>query len=614
MDRRDFLKGAPAALALVSSRLAGSPPPATNAGRDKIEPFDYQGVKLGESRWRRQCQHAREYYLGVSDDDILKGYRVAAGLPAPGTTLGGWCERNSSTVLGQWLSGMARLYKATGDAALRDKAVRLMSGFAATVRPDGNCGMPHYPFDKLVCGLVDLQLYAGHQDAVALLEKTTDFAIKNFNRDNLPAAPSRYYQGRPSEWYTLAENLYRAYQLTGNPRFKTFAETWLYHPYWSKFAATSAPPDAHGVHAYSHVNTFSSCAMAYAVEGDDSYLRILKNAYDYLQNFQCYATGGFGPTETFMAPDGSLGKALDTRSDTCETVCGSWAVFKMSRYLMQFTGEARYGDWIERMFYNGIGASLEISGRGRNFYYADYRVGGGMKVYNWETYTCCSGTYIQNMADYHNIIYYKDASSLYVNLYVPSEVTWSRPEGDVRLVQQTDYPESETTVLTLELKRGMDFPLRFRVPEWARDASVQVNGAAVSIECKPGAWASISRTWNSGDKVEIRIPLTMRMLPVDRFHPNRVAVARGPVVLVLEAAYHDPAFHLPDQDADLSRWLVADNAPTPHGAIRPGDIAFRVQVPGGRPVREKFLPFYAVGEVFPYRMYFDTKSLPYGLW
>jgi DUF1680 family protein len=122
------------------------------------------------------------------------------------------------------------------------------------------------------------------------------------------------------------------------------------------------------VHAYSHVNTFSSAAMACDVLGDASYLEILKNGYDYLQHTQVYATGGYGPNERFMAPDGSLGRALETRSDTAEIVCGSWAGFKMARYLMRFTGDARYGDWIERLFYNGVGAALPLMGRGRNFY------------------------------------------------------------------------------------------------------------------------------------------------------------------------------------------------------------------------------------------------------
>ena len=146
-----------------------------------------------------------------------------------------------------------------------------------------------------------------------------------------------------------------------------------------------------------------------------------------------------------MAPDGSLGRALDTRSDTAEIVCGSWAGFKMSRYLMQLTGEARYGDWIERLFYNGVGAALPLTGRGRNFYYGDYRVGGGMKVYNWDTFTCCSGTYIQNMADYHNLpITAIRRASTSIFTCRPT----SRGSGRAAAVvveQETLYPEADTT-------------------------------------------------------------------------------------------------------------------------------------------------------------------------
>ena len=87
--------------------------------------------------------------------------------------------------------------------------------------------------------------------------------------------------------------------------------------------------------------------MAYAVTGEERYLRICINAYDFLRRTQCYATGGFGPDERLMPPDGSLGRSLDLYAGHAEIPCGSWAAFKLSRYLMSFTGEARFGDWIE---------------------------------------------------------------------------------------------------------------------------------------------------------------------------------------------------------------------------------------------------------------------------
>src|SRR5262245_51006423 len=161
MHRRDFLKAAPLAAYALTLTARGEPLPASARPQGiKVQLFDYSGVRLSPSRWQKQFQAAHEFWLGVPEDDILHGFRAAAGLPAPGKPLGGWCERNSSTVFGQWLSGMARMYRATGDTAIRDKAVRLLNEWSKTVKADGDCGMRHYPFDKLVGGLVDLKLYA----------------------------------------------------------------------------------------------------------------------------------------------------------------------------------------------------------------------------------------------------------------------------------------------------------------------------------------------------------------------------------------------------------------------------------------------------------------------
>jgi hypothetical protein len=633
LPRRDFLKAVPAAAIALTSVVKGGtafaqPAPARSGGAVRLETFDYEGVTLGPSRWRQQVVDARAFYFNISDDDILHGYRKAASLPAPGKPLGGWCGVDSNIVFGQWLSGMSRLSHGAGDTALHDKALHLFSEWAKTVKPSGDTGMDHYAFDKLVCGLVDLQRYAGHRAAGAMLARVTAYAAKTFARAAAPLADitdNKAYYGRPQEWYTLAENLLRAYQLTGDASFRTFAGEWFYPAYWNKFAASAAPADAHGVHAYSHVNTFSSVAMAYEVSGDPAYLTIIKNAYDYLQQFQCYATGGYGPNERFMKTDGSLGKALDTRSDTFEAVCGSWGGFKLATYLMRFTGEARYGDWIERLFYNGVGAALHVTNGVRNFYYADYRVGGGMKVYNWDNCTCCSGTYLQNMAEYRNLIYFKDAAGLYVNLYVPSEVHWAGPAGDVRVTQETRYPDADTTTFTIRAASAVACAMHFRVPSWTSNVTAKVNGAPVAIDARSGAWATVQRTWQEGDTVELRIPLTLRMEAVDAQHPDRVAVMRGPVVLVLEGAYHDPNFRLPMKDEDLNTWLVPETGnPLASGiwstgqAPPPADLApptiFRVVPPDKSAVRLRFRPFYEPGEGYPYFMYFDRTTLPWRLW
>ena len=174
----------------------------------------------------------------------------------------------------------------------------------------------------------------------------------------------------------------------------------------------------------------------------------------------------------------------------------------------------------------------------------------------------------------------------------------------MKVTQETGYPKTETSTLTLDMKQAQRFGLKFRVPGWSRDMSVKVNGAAANVACKPGEWAVIERTWNPDDRVEVRIPLTLRMVPVHKWHPNRVAIVRGPVVLVLDFNYHDPNFELPSTDEALNKWLVPDGSP----------VVFRVERPDGHPVRLRFRPFYDQPIYFPYLLYFDLKSWPYALW
>jgi DUF1680 family protein len=568
----------------------------TPKGRIVLRPFDYQGVILGPSRWQRQVQSARDYYLGVSDDDILHGFRRAAGLNAPGQPLGGWANRDSSVVFGQWLQAMARTSQANNDAEMRSKAVRLVDEWAKTIGADRNPRMQHYPWEKLVGGLSDMHQFAGHNGAPAMMEKVVDWAIPHLDRTRTPAAntPWEMHSGRPLEWYTLSENLYRAYQLTGLAKYKEFGDVWRYDAYWNKFAETSAPANAHGVHAYSHCNTFSGAAMAYLIEGDPRLLQILKNFYDFLQDSQCYATGGYGPAERYVIADGALGESLAIRLDSFEAPCCSWAAFKLARYLMTFTGEARYGDWIERLLYNAVGAALPIVEKGRHFYYANYQLGAGMKIYSRNNYTCCSGTYFQDIAEYQNLIYFRDDRTLHVNLYLPSSVTWETGGRTIKLTQETAYPEAETVAMRLEMTQPVNFTLRLRVPGWSSGVSFKVNGNAVNVAARPGDWASIRRDWQGGDRIDMTIPLRFRRAPIDRQHPNRVAVVRGPVVYAQQVV-HKHLVSLPKNDEALNNWMVATDDPA----------IFRYADQEQSSQRDDFMPFYRFTEMATYRMYFD---------
>jgi DUF1680 family protein len=181
-----------------------------------------------------------------------------------------------------------------------------------------------------------------------------------------------------------------------------------------------------------------------------------------------------------------------------------------------------------------------------------------MKVYRYDNFTCCSGTYIQSLADYHNLIYYKDADGLYVNLYVPSEVIWNHQGSAIKITQETEYPLADTSVLTLQVRQSVEFPLRFRVPESSRNMSVLVNGAAANATVTPRTWATISRQWKSGDRVEVRIPQRFRWQRVDSQHPDRAAIVRGAVVMPLEFRYLEPLIRIPESDDELNNVLTRD--------------------------------------------------------
>jgi DUF1680 family protein len=273
------------------------------------------------------------------------------------------------------------------------------------------------------------------------------------------------------------------------------------------------------------------------------------------------------------------------------------AAMKLSKYLMMFTGEARYGDWIERLLYNGIGAALPIKDRGTHMYYMDFHLGSCLKYYSRTPFTCCSGTYFQNMAEYSNLVYFKDAGSLCVNLYLPSEAEWIGPGGAVRIVQTTGYPEAETSAFKMTMERPATFALKLRVPGWLKGMTVKVNGEVQPVEIKPGQWATLTREWKSGDSVETAIPLRFYRVPIDEQHPNRIAIMRGPVVYAQEDP-HKWLSEIPGNDDELDKLMK----PLENDAA-----IFQI---GNEPVvqqRNAFKPFYRFAELERYRMYFDSR-------
>ena len=551
-SRRQFLKSTAVSTAGIVA-IRSVPAWARNAAASPVNSplaiFGYSQVQLLDGPFRLQFDQNHKVFLNLDEDGMLKPFRQRQGLPAPGPDMGGWYDNsddfNETTnfhgfipghTFGQYVSGLARAYAVTGSKPTQEKVHRLVRGFAATVEPTGkfyvDYRLPCYTFDKSCCGLIDAHEFAADPIAMDVLKRASEAAMPHLPEKALSWAEqqARPHKAAAYTWdepYTLPENLFLAYQRSGDKRYRDLAERFIYHEYYDSLAADqNALP---GKHAYSHVNTLSSAMQAYLTLGDEKYLRAAVNGLRMVQE-QSYATGGWGPNEKFVEPGkGLLAASLGNTRSTFETPCGAYGQFKITRYLLRVTRDSRYGDSMEQVLYNTIAGAKPILADGTSFYYADYNNDAGKKVYYKDKWPCCSGTFPQLAADYGISSYFPAKDGVYVNLFLPSKVTWMQNSTRCTLTQQTNYPVANTTGIRLDMERPETFTVCLRVPAWT-DAKtrISVNGKRVEGEIQPGKFHALTRTWKNGDRVEYEIGMPLRLQSVDAQNPDTVALVRGP--------------------------------------------------------------------------------------
>ncbi len=509
--------------------------------RVRLREFAYHQVRLTGGPLALMYDRLRAHFLALDEDRLLKVYRQRAGMPAPGRDMGGWYDADGFVpghLIGQFISGLSRIHAATGDANAAAKVRRLVAGYGATFERDGN---PYagkkaidtwacYILDKYEIGLIDAARLGGAAQARSLLPRVIQAAqrfIPDHTFDRVGVRNPPY-----DEPYVLPENLFKTYEVTGDRRFLDLGKTYLLDKGFFD-PLSNGENVLPGKHGYSHVIALSSAAKAFEMLGDDRYFRAIRNAWDMLEQTQQYASGAWAPREMFVKPhSGELAASLTSTRDHFETPCCYYAHAKLARYLTMFTGEARYGDGLERVLYNTILGALHPDSDGGYFYYSDYQAQAQKKYYQLK-WPCCAGTLIQSVADYPLNIYFEDPRGISVNLYAASEVNWKTSGVPVKLVQNTDYPESGHIELRVEPSAAVEFDLRLRIPEWLdRQAQLTVNGRPARVSLEPGRFATLTRRWSKGDFVELTLPFSFRTAPVDDRDPNTVALMYGPLMLV----------------------------------------------------------------------------------
>jgi DUF1680 family protein len=584
--------------AFLSDVSAADPPQMK--GQRRIETFDYRGVTLDGGHARLMLDETKEYYLRIPNDDLLKGFRQRAGHNAPGRDLGGWYTPDTFHVFGQIVSGLSRIYAATRDPTCREKVDALISEWDSCIADDGyfyasaKPNAPHYIYDKIVGGLVDASIYCENRKALKSLRRITVWAETNLEQ-------SRRVGDTSTEWYTLSENLYRAYRVTGEQTYRDFAKKWEYPEYWDIYARQADPfavrpgggrNDAY--HAYSHVNTLGGAGMAFLVTGEPQYLQVLRNAYDYFQDHQCFATGGYGPDEQIL-PQEPLVARLGTSANTFETQCGTWAGFKLVKHLITLTGDAKYGDWAERLLINGLGATIPMGADGRVMYYSNYNSSGGQKRNTDFGWSCCTGTRPQAVADVCDLVYFHDADSLYCNLFTPSHVIWQQGSTTVVVKQRTRFPDDDIVEFSVETDSPAEFSLKIRSPGWlASEPVVKVNGDPQTSKVDEFHWITLRRNWLTGDSVSMKLPMSLQSKPLIAGKSYPTAITYGPVVLAARAA--DSRFIQHVDFANLSQSLTRVDGESLTWRLRSDpEVLLR--------------PFYAYQEGETYYLYLDPSSI-----
>ena len=559
LSRRQFLNSS---LLLAGACAASTHAAIPGAGlklkaKTKLTLFKYAHVQLDASKLREQFQYQHNLFMGINNDKLLKPFRSRAGQPAPGEDMGGWYDDSRdfhidpndwSTAnwhgyipghsFGQYISGLSRSFAITNDINTAKKVKDLVTQYIPTISKTffEEYYLPAYTYDKLAIGLIDAYQYVGVAEAKTALAKLTDVVLpflpeKALTREERRARPYTQEAEIWDEPYTLPENLFLAWQLGMGEQYKELALRYMQNEALFDPLAKGISP-LKGKHAYSHVNALNSAIQAYYATGEQKYLLAAKNGFDFVVQ-QSYATGGWGPNEELLAADDTetLFNSLTDTHRSFETPCGVYGHFKIARSLLQITKQSTYGDSMERVLYNTILGAKPTLPDGSTFYYSDYSHDAS-KFYRGEQWPCCSGTFIQLVADYGISAYLHDEKGVFVNLYIPSRVDLNIAQQTVAIRQVTQYPLEKTSRFEIDTPKPIAFSMHLRIPAWAGAAThIVVNGKKSNTQVIPGSFLELSREWKQGDIVETNFDMGLRLESLNKHHPELAALLHGPLVL-----------------------------------------------------------------------------------
>lgn len=586
----------------------------------KAYSFDLADVRLLPSRFTANMKRDSAWIVSLPAKSLAHSFENNAGVFADREggymtvkKLGGWesldCDLRGHAI-GHLLSACAYLYASTSQPVFKAKAdsvVRMIAGAQkalgtgyVSAYPEelinrniqgGSVWAPWYTIHKLLSGLIDQYVYCGNSQALEVASKFSEWAYNKLK----PLDEQTRQRMLRNEFGGVNEAFYNLYSLTGSEHCLWLAR-FFYHN------EVVDPVKKHvSDFGTRHTNTFIPKMIAearnYELTGSSDSREAAAFFWHQMVDNHCFATGSLSDKEHFFNPQEQSKHLTGYTGETCCT----YNMLKLSRHLFCWTADPSVADYYERALYNHILGQQDPQS-GMVCYFLPL-LSGSFKLYStpMNSFWCCVGSGFENHAKYAEAIYYHNAEGLYVNLFIPSVLTWK--EKNMRLTQLTDFPEDDVVRLKVEAATPVNTAIRLRYPSWSKKAEVSINGKSVKVKTKPGTYIVLNRTWKDGDEVVVKLPMSLS-IEATKDDVRKAAVLYGPIVLAGEKGtegmkapepmsnpalyndYYTYNFHVP---ADLKATLKLDTKHLEKSLRRkPGTLTF--QSTDG----ETLSPFYDV--------------------
>jgi DUF1680 family protein len=515
--------------------------------------FPLGDVKLLDGPFKTAMELNTTVLLKYTVDRLLSSYLTEAGLTpkASDYTTGGAWEGLNGHVGGHYLSALSMQYAATGNAQCKERLDYMVSELKRCQEANGNdadfvgyiSGVPNgknyfrevkkgnspsgywvpwYNIHKTYAGLRDAWMYGQSEDAKVMFLKLCDWAIKICS--GLSETQMQNMLG--TEHGGINEMYADAYQMSNTTAsYIDFAKKFSHKTILDAMAKSSDNLD--GKHANTQVPKVVGFQRIAEEVNDDNYYKAAEFFWTTVTKNRSIVIGGNSNNEYFLAAS-KWSEYLN--SNTGVESCNTNNMLKLTEGLFRMKPEAKYSDFYETALYNHI-LSTQNPTHGGFVYFTPacprhYRVYSAPDRDMW----CCVGTGMENHTKYGEFIYTHQSDSLFVNLFIASELDWK--DQGVKIKQATSFPDEEKTVLTISATAPTKFKMLIRHPSWCKAGAMKVTigTETFGLNTQPSSYVEIDRTWSEGEVVTVELPMTFTIDSLKNVN-SWVAIKRGPIVL-----------------------------------------------------------------------------------